>query len=93
MHVDVSLERTAEEEEKRKAEGTTKKGKGKGKGKDKAVVDETWAAEEFLKRHITAKIVVVINTHCMDSGDFVWAGHDAMTYRVCTLLDVSAPEY
>lgn len=43
---------------------------------------------KFLKDHRTAKIVVVINTHCEDNGYFVWTGSSDETYRSCSLLEV-----
>lgn len=50
---------------------------------------DTSHAEKFLKTHTTAKIIVVIDTHCLESGSFIWTGTDAATYRACTLLEVS----
>lgn len=46
-------------------------------------------AEHFLKKHPTAKIVVVIDTHCFDSGWFIWTGDSPETYQSCSLLEVS----
>lgn len=44
----------------------------------------------FLKRHPTAKIVLIIDTHCLrETGLFVWGGHDAASYQACSLLSVS----
>ena len=47
-------------------------------------------AETFLKRHRTAKIVVIIDTHCLDeNGAFVYTGHSPDTYKACLLPEVS----
>jgi phosphoribosylpyrophosphate synthetase len=48
------------------------------------------AAESFLKEHPAAKIVIVIDTHCITTGSFVWRGDSPETYEVCTLFEVSA---
>ena len=44
--------------------------------------------EEFLQEHKTAKIVVIIETHLMENGRFIWCGHNPDTYKVCTLWEV-----
>lgn len=44
----------------------------------------------FLKKYPTAKIIVVIDTHCLqESGTLLWSGNSAETYESCTLLGVS----
>ena len=45
---------------------------------------------EFLGQHPTAKIVFIVDTHCLEeTGLFLWAGQDATNYQTSTLLDVS----
>lgn len=53
------------------------------KSKDKSI------PEKFLKKHKTAKIIVVLDTHCIDNGFFVWSGTSEDNYRACRLLEVS----
>jgi len=48
------------------------------------------AAKRFLKAYTMAKIVVVIDTHCLENGFFVWEGDSPTTYAACSLLEVSA---
>ena len=44
----------------------------------------------FLDQHRTAKIIVVVDTHCIqETGGFLWYGHDANTYQSCSLYEVS----
>ena len=43
---------------------------------------------EFLKKHITAKILFIVDTHSLDNGHFVYAGDLPMTYKACSLLEV-----
>lgn|ERR1700679_431320 len=50
--------------------------------------NDTSHAERFLKAYPMAKIVVVIDTHCLDNGTFVWKGATPVEYDSCTLLDV-----
>jgi len=45
--------------------------------------------KEFLEKHKTAKIVVIIDTHCLDNGRFVWTGDSPQTYQACPLYSVS----
>ena len=51
--------------------------------------DDISLAEEFLRNHKSAKIVVAIDTHSADNGYFIWTGSDAETYRACSLLEVT----
>jgi hypothetical protein len=48
------------------------------------------AAVSFLKEHSTAKIVVIVDTHCLDeSGLFIWGrGMKAGDLEACCLEDV-----
>jgi hypothetical protein len=48
------------------------------------------AAESFLKEHPAAKIVIVIDTHCLTTGSFVWKGNRPENYEACSLFEVSA---
>ena len=51
---------------------------------------DTSYAERFLEAHPMAKIVVVVDTHCLDNGTFVWKGATPSEYTSCTLLEVCA---
>jgi len=43
-------------------------------------------AAKFLAKHVTAKIIVVIDMHCMqESGLFIWSGDKPETFQSCTL--------
>jgi hypothetical protein len=43
----------------------------------------------FLARHPTAKIIIVIDTHCLsETGAFIWTGVNADTYRTCRMDEV-----
>lgn len=46
------------------------------------------AAVNFLKNHPAAKIVVVIDTHCLDTGRFAWDGDGPGSYQSCTMHEV-----
>ena len=48
------------------------------------------AAGKFLSSRKTAKIVVVIDTHCLEeTGAFVWCGKTPTDYQACRLDRVS----
>ena len=52
------------------------------------MVDATGAAE-FLAAHATAKIVVIIDTHCIEeSGSFLWRGDKPKDYEACGMDEV-----
>ncbi|KAF9646686.1 hypothetical protein BDM02DRAFT_3188658 [Thelephora ganbajun] len=44
-------------------------------------------AERFLGTHSMAKIIIVIHTHCLNNGFFVWTGDSPETYHACSLLE------
>src|SRR5882757_2533625 len=46
-------------------------------------------AERFLEEHPMAKIVIIIDTHSMENGFFIWTGNSPEDYRACSLLEVS----
>jgi hypothetical protein len=44
---------------------------------------------EFLARHPTAKIIIVLDTHCLsENGAFIWKGHSTETYLFCCMKEV-----
>ena len=51
---------------------------------------DTEAGEQFLKAQATANIVVVIDTHCIENGFFIYKGDSPENYAACSLLEVSA---
>ena len=70
-----------------------------GKGEEEAggngpdieeVPDAAANANTFLEEHPAAKIVVVIDTHCLENGAFVYEGHSSPTYEACELKAVSS---
>ena len=43
----------------------------------------------FLSNNPTAKILVLVDTHCLEeTGAFVWKGTDEPTYEACYLQEV-----
>ena len=61
-----------------------------GKGEEEAggngpdieeVPDAAGNANTFLEEHPAAKIVVIIDTHCLKNGAFVYEGHSSPTYE------------
>jgi hypothetical protein len=83
MLVHCPLKDTSAEEDKLSRPRKSKKGKGK-----EAAATTTTTVEEFLTKHRTAKIVVVIDTHCMDNGYFVYTGESPEQYQACSLKEV-----
>ena len=48
------------------------------------------AVGRFLATHTTAKIVVIVDTHCLEeTGYFVWKGTQPNNYEICTMKLVS----
>jgi hypothetical protein len=46
--------------------------------------------EVFMTDNPMAKIIIVIDTHCLDNGFFVWTGENATkNFQSCSLLEVS----
>ena len=50
------------------------------------------SALAFLRKYGLAKIVVVVDTHCLENGAFVYTGNSPSTYLACPLEVVSAFE-
>jgi len=50
-------------------------------------------AEAFLKTHPMAKIIFIVDTHCLENGYLVWTGDRPETYQGCTLLEVRLLRY
>jgi len=44
---------------------------------------------EFFRQHETARIIVVIDTHCLENGVLVYEGSSPETYKACLLPEVS----
>lgn len=42
----------------------------------------------FLEKYKTAKIVIIVDTHCLESGQFVYMGDGPETYRGCFMEEV-----
>lgn len=57
---------------------------GRKKGKDSLK-----AIKSFLETYSAAKIVIIIETHCIENGRFVWKGESPTTYEACPLIEVS----
>ena len=49
----------------------------------------TDGAVSFLAENPTAKIIVVVDTHCLDNGKFVWMGANTNNYQACDMDEVS----
>ena len=48
---------------------------------------------DFLKRHPQARIIVVVDTHCIqETGGFLWYGSEPKSFQSCTLYDVNRPD-
>ena len=45
---------------------------------------------QFLTRHKTAKIVVIVDTHCLaEDGRFIWRRNKDESFEACTMKEVS----
>lgn len=55
--------------------------------------DTPETAGTFLMDHPTAKIIVVIDTHCIDNGFLLWRGTTAENLLACSLSEVSTVNY
>ena len=81
MRMDVSLQGSA---------GTVSNRKKKGKNvarDDNKVVDQV---VKFLNDWEAAKIVVILETHCLENGRFVWKGDKPENYSACSLEEVQS---
>ena len=81
--MDVSLDNT--EVETPAAKKKRSKGKGKLEHDDDDPIEEV---VKFLATWQSAKIVVVIETHCLESGVLVWKGDEPANYETCSLFEV-----
>lgn len=79
MRMDVSLQMSVNEP------APPKKGKKKAKAPEEDPVKQVMA---FLTQWDTAKIVVVVETHCIESGKFIWTGDEPVNYESCWLEEV-----
>ena len=43
----------------------------------------------FLKEYLAVKIVIIIDTHCLNNGAFIYQGNSLMTYVACYLPKAS----
>ena len=46
-------------------------------------------AGTFLDTHPTAKIIIIIDAHCLENGAFVWTGNDPVSFQGCYMPEVS----
>lgn len=53
------------------------------------LMDPTVQARDFLAKNPLAKILVVLDTHSLENGSFVWKGNAPPSYEGCSLLEVS----
>lgn len=49
----------------------------------------TSIAESFLNNHPTAKIIIIVDTHALENGYFLWAKDSVDDPCGCSLLEVS----
>lgn len=69
-------------------ETPTQKGKGKKAKTSTSITLED--IERFLEFYPTAKIITIIETHCLENGCFVWSGKSPTTYQACQLIEVGS---
>ena len=53
------------------------------------LMDPAVQARDFLAKNPMAKILVVLDTHSMENGSFVWKGNTPPSYEGCSLQEVS----
>ena len=53
------------------------------------LMDLVVEARDFLAKHSLAKILIVIDIHCLENGAFIWKGNTPVSYQGCSLLEVS----
>jgi hypothetical protein len=84
MLLEVPLDDSMAKAEDEELKGTKPIGKAKkGSQKRQQVAD-------FLDQHTTAKIVVVIDTHCLEeTGGFIYEGTTPESYAACNMSQVS----
>ena len=82
--MDVPLDNT--EDETPVAKTHKSKGKGKLGHNDDEPIEEV---VKFLTKWESAKIVVVVETHCLESGVLIWKGNEPANYETCSLFEVS----
>lgn len=51
--------------------------------------EPTREARAFLDKHPMAKIIIVVDAHCMDNGFFVYEGDSAETFKGCPMSEVN----
>jgi hypothetical protein len=78
MRVDVSLE------------GAWEGGSATGGVNMKELEDPFTEATAFLDRYKSAKIVVIVDTHCLEGGFFVYTGSSPADYLACGLEEVQS---
>jgi hypothetical protein len=84
--MDVSLEAVAADSDAPKK----KKGKGKKTDNDQAPIAEF---VEFLEKYETAKTAIVVETHCLENGTFVWRGDEPANYPACSLSEMGVSDF
>ena len=47
-------------------------------------------ADKFLAKYSLAKIIVIVDTHCLDNGFLVYKGNSPVDYEQCTLHQVDS---
>jgi len=52
------------------------------------VINDSGAALRFLEARPTAKILIIIDTHCLENGLFTYIGDSPVAYETCSLLEV-----
>ena len=51
--------------------------------------EPTSGIKAFLKEYLAAKIIIMIDTHCLNNGTFVYWDNTLMTYAACYLPEAS----